>query len=152
MQKNVLLIHKGKAFMLGTIAKNFADGGYGVAEAEPTVENLGAHKGEADLFVLYPGDYVDDISAALVYLKDICTEEDKLLILIGTATEIETATRSIPEAVVSVTFERPFDMKKLVAQADWLLSAKYRGDHCDLGCPGADVYCRQYAGSHPAGL
>ena len=123
MQKKVLLIHKGKSFMLGTIAKNFADGGYGVVEVEPTVEDIGAHKGETDLFVLYLGDYVDDISSSLVYLKDICTEEDKLLILIGTATEIETANRSIPTAVVSATFERPFDMKKLVAQADWLLEA-----------------------------
>ncbi len=123
MQKKVLLIHKGKSFMLGSIAKNFADSGYEVVEAEPTVEDLGAHKGESDLFVLYLGDYVDDTANALVYLKDICTEEDKLLMLIGTATEIETANQSIPAAVVSATFERPFDIKNLIAQADWLLEA-----------------------------
>ena len=123
MQKKVLLIHKGKSFMLGSIAKNFADSGYEVVEAEPTVEDLGAHKGESDLFVLYLGDYVDDTANALVYLKDICTEEDKLLILIGTTTEIETANQSIPAAVVSATFERPFDIKNLIAQADWLLEA-----------------------------
>ena len=92
-------------------------------EAEPTVEDIGAHKGEADLFVLYLGDYVDDIANSLVYLKDICTEEDKLLILIGTATEIETANHSIPVAVVSATFERPFDIKNLITQSDWLLEA-----------------------------
>ncbi len=123
MQKKVLLIHKGKSFMLGTIAKNFADGGYVVVDAEPTVDDIGAHKGETDLFVLYLGEYVDHIASSLVYLKDICTEEDKLLILIGTAAEIETAAHSIPPALIAATFERPFDMKKLVAQADWLLEA-----------------------------
>ena len=49
MQKKVLLIHKGKSFMLGTIAKNLADGGYAVVDVEPTVEDIGAHKGETDL-------------------------------------------------------------------------------------------------------
>ena len=123
MQKTVLLIHKGKSFMLGTIAKNLADGGYKVVEAEPTMEDINAHKDEMDLFILYLGDYVDDVTNTLVYLKDICTEEDKLLILIGTASEIEVANRSIPSALISATFERPFDMKKLVAQADWLIEA-----------------------------
>ncbi|ORU00632.1 putative PAS/PAC sensor protein [Anaerovibrio sp. JC8] len=123
MQKKVVLIHKGKSFMLGTIAKNLADGGYVVIDAEPTVEDIGAHKGETDLFILYLGEYVDDVASTLVYIKDICTEEDKLLIVIGTATELEVANRSIPAALISATFERPFDMKKLVAQADWLLEA-----------------------------
>ena len=123
MQKTVLLIHKGKSFMLGTIAKNLADGGYKVVEVEPTMEDISAHKDEMDLFIMYLGEYVDDVTNTLVYLKDICTEEDKLLILIGTASEIEVANQSIPSALISATFERPFDMKKLVAQADWLIEA-----------------------------
>ena len=109
--------------MLGTIAKNLADGGYKVVEVEPTMEDISAHKDEMDLFIMYLGEYVDDVTNTLVYLKDICTEEDKLLILIGTASEIEVANRSIPSALISATFERPFDMKKLVAQADWLIEA-----------------------------
>ena len=102
--------------MLGTIAKNLADGGYKVVEVEPTMEDISAHKDEMDLFIMYLGEYVDDVTNTLVYLKDICTEEDKLLILIGTASEIEVANRSIPSALISATFERPFDMKKLVEQ------------------------------------
>ena len=109
--------------MLGTIAKNLADGGYKVVEVEPTMEDISARKDEMDLFIMYLGEYVDDVTNTLVYLKDICTEEDKLLILIGTASEIEVANRSIPSALISATFERPFDMKKLVAQADWLIEA-----------------------------
>ncbi len=72
--------------------------------------------------MLYLGDYVETMSGALVYLNDICNKEDKLLLLIGTATEIETATQIIPMAAVAAAFERPFDLKKMVAQADGLLS------------------------------
>lgn len=123
MEKKILLIHKGKSFMLNTIVKNLADDGYAVVEVEPAMEDIAAQKGETELFLMYLGDYVDDIAGTLVYLKDICTEEDKLLVLVGTATEIETVNKSIPAALVAATVERPFDMKKLVEQLDWLLSA-----------------------------
>ena len=123
MQKKVLLIHKGKSFMLNTIVKNLVDDGYEVVEAAPEMEEIAAHKGKTELILMYLGDYVDDAAGTLVYLKDICTEEDKLLVLVGTATEIETVNKSIPAALVAATVERPFDMKKLVEQLDWLLSA-----------------------------
>ena len=123
MQKKVLLIHKGKSFMFNTIVKNLVDNGYEVVEAAPEMEEIAAHKGETELILMYLGDYVDEIAGTLVYLKDICTEEDKLLVLVGTAAEIETVNKSIPAALVAATVERPFDMKKLVEQLDWLLSA-----------------------------
>ena len=123
MKKKILLIRKGKSFMLNTIEKNLTDAGYEVVAVDPDMEAIGQHKAETELFVMYLGDYVDDATGALVYLKDICTEEDKLLVLVGTATEIETVHKTIPAALVAAAFERPFDMKKLVAQVEWLLSA-----------------------------
>jgi len=123
MKKKLLLIHKGKSFMLNTIVKNLTDGGYEVMETEPTMEDITANKRETELFLMYLGEYVDDIASTLVYLKDICTEEDKLLVLVGTTTEIESVNRTIPPALIAATVERPFDMKKLVAQLDWLLEA-----------------------------
>jgi CheY-like chemotaxis protein len=123
MSKKVLLIRQGKSFMLNTIVKNLHDAAYEVVEVMPSMEEIAAHKNETELLLMYLGDYVDDIAGDLVYLKDICTEEDKLLVLVGTATEIETVHKSIPAALIAATVERPFDMKKLVEQLDWLLSA-----------------------------
>ncbi len=121
--KTILLVHKGKSFMVGTITKNLIEDNYQVVEVQPTIDEIKQHKDNVDLILLYLGDYVDDITNALVYLKDICTEEDKLLMVIGTASEIKTAQGTIPAALIASTFERPFDMKKMVAQADWLLKA-----------------------------
>ena len=110
MKKNVIFIAKGKSFMANTIVKNLQDADYDVLQIEPEIAAITECKGESDLFVFYLGPFVDDIANFLVYLKDICTEEDKLLILVGTATEIETATESIPKALVAGSFERPFDI------------------------------------------
>ncbi len=125
MKKNVLFITKGKSFMANTIVKNFQDAHYEVRHVEPDLAEMNENQRNFDLFVFLLGSFVDDIetSTFLVYLKDICTEEDKLLILIGTATEIATVQDSVPTALVAATFERPFDIKKLVEQADWLLQA-----------------------------
>ena len=123
MEKKILLIRKGKSFMLNTIVKNLTAEGYELIEVEPTMEEICDHKSGTDLILMFLGDYVDRSASALVYLKDICTEEDKLLVLVGTVPEIDTVTQTIPLALVAASFPRPFDMKKLIAQLDWLLEA-----------------------------
>ena len=123
MKKRVLLINRGKSFMINTIVKNLTDAQYEVIMAEPDISELTAYRAASDLFVFYLGPYVDEITNVLVYIKDICTEQDKLLVLIGTATELKSAQEHIPAALIASTFERPFDMKKLTAQLDWLLEA-----------------------------
>ena len=123
MKKKLLLIRKGKSFMLNTIAKNLQDGGYEIITVDPAVEDIEQHKDETELFVMYLGDFVDEITGTLVYIKDICTEEDKLLVLVGTPMEIETVTRTIPAALIAASLARPFDMQKLVEQIDWLFEA-----------------------------
>ena len=112
--------------MLNTIVKNLVDNGYEVVEAAPEMEEIAAHKGETELILMYLGDYVDDAAGTLVYLKDICTEEDKLLVLVGTATEIETVNKSIPAALVAATVERP---KLIAAIDDFFEKQKYQKLH-----------------------
>ena len=123
--KKVLFVTKGKSFMANTIEKNLLDSDYEVIRIEPELSDMTEHKKDADLIILLLGSFVDDGSTSnfLVYLKDICMEEDKMLILIGTVTEIASAKNNIPASIISVTFERPFDIKKMVEQADWLLHA-----------------------------
>ena len=76
MEKKILLIRKGKSFMLNTLVKNLTAEGYEIIEADPTTEDICDHKGRTDLILMFLGDYVDKSASAMVYLKDICTEED----------------------------------------------------------------------------
>ena len=125
MKKSVLFITKGKSFMANTIERNLQEADYEVIHLEPEIADMTEHQKEAELIIFLLGDFVDEsaTSTFLVYLKDICTEEDKLLVLIGTSMELSTAQESVPAALVAAAFERPFDIKKLVEQVDWLLKA-----------------------------
>ena len=121
MKKTVLFITKGKSFMANTIEKNFQDSDYEVVRIEPDISVLTENKKKAEIIVFLLGSFIDDGDAAdfLVYVKDVCTENDKQLVLIGTATEIAAARKNIPEDVVSAAYERPFDIKRMIEQVDW---------------------------------
>lgn len=123
MEKSVLFITKGKSFLATTLVKNLTAANFKVIEKEPEISAVEEHFKTVDLIILFLGDFVEEISSFLVYLKDITTEDDKLLILVGNQAEIDSAEEKIPPALVAATFPRPFDMKKLVEEANWLISA-----------------------------
>ena len=125
MKKKILLISQGAAFMVGTINKNFKDAGYEVVPVLPKLDDIDAHQGEAELFVFYLGDFVSDIAETLVFLNDLCTERDKLLILIGNPAELSVVEQYIPQAVAAAIFERPLDVKSLIAETERLMEANY---------------------------
>ena len=48
------------------------------------------HADDSNIFLFYLGDYLEDITDSLVYLKDICIENEKLLNVIGSTQEVDT--------------------------------------------------------------
>ena len=55
MEKKILLIRKGKSFMLNTLVKNLTAEGYEIIEADPTTEDICDHKGRTDLILMFLG-------------------------------------------------------------------------------------------------
>ena len=116
MKTTILLITKGVSFMSNSIQKNLEAAGYEVLRAEPDIGALNDCKDKSDLFIFYLGNFVLDISETLVYLKDMCLENDKMLFLIGNEAELKAANVHIPDGAVTKKFQRPFDLKKLTAE------------------------------------
>ena len=102
--------------MGNSIQKNFESAGYDVIHVNPTVEEISDIKDEITIMVFYLGKFVEDITDVLVYLKDICLEEDKILILLGNLDELGIVENTLPAAAISAKFERPVDLKKLTAE------------------------------------
>ena len=116
MAGKILIISKGAAFMTDAIAKNFQKAEFETTVIEPVISDIELHAPATDIFVLFAGSFVFDSADVLVFVKDICGENDKTLCLIGYQEEIEEIKRSIPESIISGIVERPFDMKELVNQ------------------------------------
>lgn len=120
-EKTVLLISRGNAFMVNAIAKNITETGYGTAKIAPDVAELSDWRRKADIILFYLGSFIEDIPDFWVYLKDVCAEEEIPLILAGNPAEIVAVGKKFPPSLITTSFERPFDMKKLTAEIDRLM-------------------------------
>ena len=111
MEKKILFISKGVSFMGNSIQKNLEVAGYEVTRIDPDVEELAKQKNSFEVVAFYLGKFLEDIPDFLVYLKDICAEEEKNLVLIGNADELETVEKIVGENAIAKKFERPINLK-----------------------------------------
>lgn len=116
MSNTILLIGENiSSFILTSIREALEKEDYAVEYAQPVVKELANLQGKPDIVVIYAGEYIDTAKDAIVYLKDFCLEQEKRICLIGYAEEIATLRKIIPEQLVWTTFERPLNVKELVA-------------------------------------
>ena len=110
--------------MVNATEKAIENAGYSLIPISPEIRLLSAHRKESSVIVFFLGSYLSEISETLVYLKDMCAEDDKALILLGEHAEIDAAAEFLPTAVVTASFPRPVDMKKLIAEIDKVFAAE----------------------------
>ena len=122
MNKKLLLISEGNTFMVNAIDKNLTESGYEPIHLAPRMNQINEHYMDADLILFYLSNLDDEeYTKVLVFLKDICMQEDKQIVLIGNESDIKEVEEYIPESVITATFARPFDIKKLVGEVDFIM-------------------------------
>lgn len=97
--------------MTNALANNLKKAGLNTHIVDADVKQISKERGDTDIYIIYGGDFVFETSDALIYLKDICNEDDKKLFIIGYIKEITEIKSIIPPTLVYNEFERPFDMK-----------------------------------------
>ena len=114
IHKSVLVISQGSTFMVDAVCSNLKGAGFTVTSSAPNIKDLKHHVDETDMYLFYLGDYVDQITDTLVYLKDLIIEHEKSLNIIGDDAELASVRRIIPEEHWDNVFPRPLDIKKMV--------------------------------------
>ena len=113
MDKQLLLISQGSTFMVDALSSGLKDAGINVIKCAPRVNELEQYKENPSVFLFYLGNYLEDISDALVYIKDLCVEKNKILCTIGDISERGVLTRIIPENLIMEHYYRPLDIKSI---------------------------------------
>ena len=83
MEKKAILIRNGASFMVNAVQKNLESAGYEVLPVNASVAAVNEKRAEAEILVFYLGEFVSKASDLLVYLTDLCAEEEKLLVLLA---------------------------------------------------------------------
>ena len=113
MASNILIISHGSAFMTNALMTGLKRSGLSPEVTEPDIRQIGEKRKTADIYLLYAGEFVFGSPDILVYLKDVCAEDEKPLCIVGYDKELTEIKLTIPERYISRSFSRPFDMKDL---------------------------------------
>ena len=120
-EKKILFINSGTSFMVNAVRKNLKAAGFTMIEISSTLSELEEHEDETDLYVFFLDGFVSEKSEILAELREVCTEKEKMLVLLGNPVELETVEKTIPAPLLAARFVRPFDMQKLVDELNHLL-------------------------------
>lgn len=123
MSRNILMISKGKTFMVGAIVSNLEKEGITVTKCQPAVDELSkAAEMDIDIYLFYLGNFLEDIPETLTYLKDLCTEREKTLCVIGEKSEYEILDRHPIGRIVAGRYDRPLDIPGMVGDLEKLFA------------------------------
>ena len=89
---------------------------------EAKIKELEPLREDAVLFILFITPEMEEITDALVYLKDMAGDLDRRIILIGEKEAYEEAVKIIPDQLILEWFDRPLDMEKLIKCVEKYLS------------------------------
>lgn len=107
----ILIISRGTGFMVDALDNNLKKAGFTTDFAEPAVNSIEDGREDCDIVLLMADDYVYDSATALVYLKDMVSDDDIPLCIIGYDQELAEIKKYIPEDRIHRIFKRPFDAK-----------------------------------------
>lgn len=107
----ILIISRGTGFMVDALDNNLKKAGFTTDFAEPAVKSIEDGREDCDIVLLMADDYVYASATALVYLKDMVSDDDIPLCIIGYDQELAEIKKYIPEDRIHRIFKRPFDAK-----------------------------------------
>ena len=116
MLSRICIISEGQAFLTDALSKNLQQAGFKVDMAGLTIKEVEKYRAQTDIYLIYAGDYVATASGLFVFLKTICSQDDKKLCIVGYPQEIEAVENVITSSAVTLSIERPFDMKEAIAK------------------------------------
>ena len=112
--KKILLVRNDTTFMVNAIKKSLVDNHFIVAETSYSISDISAKKADASLAILYTdGDYVEH-QDAIIYFKELCLDENMIVIIIGDNETFKFIHRFIPKEDIACEMTRPLDMDELL--------------------------------------
>lgn len=117
----MFLCNKDLNFVMHTLMETVKKEGITADKYNFTVDDLDALDELPEIFVI-DADALNANSDARVYLCDLCIEEYKKMIIIGTKEELESAYDNISKKIVSEWFERPLDNAEVAKKILWILN------------------------------
>ncbi len=110
VEKKVILIRKAETFMVNAIKNSMLSSDFIVADSDYSVSQISKNIDNVSLIILYTDGDIEEHCEALIYLKDICEETNKVVLIIGDDDAFKFAGKYIPSDYIAFKVTRPLDM------------------------------------------
>ncbi|MCR5671182.1 MAG: response regulator [Butyrivibrio sp.] len=114
--KTILLVRNEETFLVNAIKNTILEAHFNLEESSYAVSELCMKKRDVDLIVLYTDASFEDHKDAMVYLKDLCVEENKVLLVIGDKDAFDIVHQYVPREDVAFEIPRPLEMQDLLSK------------------------------------
>ncbi len=116
MIRKILFLASGSPFMVNALIGNLEKSGYEVISVGPNSRLIGKEQGKFDCAVVFLGDALLIHKESMTFLSDLCTGASLPMFVIGTQEELEIASKSIPEEIVTARFEKPLKIQEFISR------------------------------------
>ena len=113
----VAIICRNDSFLAKSLLRKMCDIGLDAEFFHTEIKEMKEISESTELFVLFLCEEIEEIRDSLVYLKDMASDFDRKIIMIGDTDEYAAVLKVIPETVVLDMFKRPLDMDELLRHA-----------------------------------
>ncbi len=114
MKKKVLLVRNEETFLVNAIKNALIRERYEVVDSSYSLGDLSSKKTGAALIILYTDQDFEEHRDAMVYFKDLCVEENMVILVIGDKDAFDLVHHYIPKEDIAFEITRPLDMATLI--------------------------------------
>ena len=116
MFKKVLLVRNEETFLVNAIKNALKNANFAVVDTSYLIKDLSTKAHDVSVILLYTDADLEDHRDALVYFKDLCVDENMIIMAIGDKDAFELIHHYLPKEDVAFEITRPLDMPDLVAK------------------------------------
>ncbi len=119
MECRLLIVSNEKTFIVDSVAQGLKKTTIRTTVCGPDVKTIEAKKDSIDIILIFVDEFTPEMMKVLVYVKDVCVDDDKSLYLVGYKDMLDRVEEFIPPEYVKKEFPRPIDAKKLISTMNW---------------------------------
>ena len=113
-QGMVLVVSDTDSFLASSLVTKLETAGIAAGFCHGRINEVETVRDRIELIILFMWPDMEELSESLVYLKDVASDLDRKIILIGDQAEKDATAGIIPETLILEWFERPLSMDDLM--------------------------------------
>lgn len=122
MDKRVLIVGEATSFIVTAVTTGLQEAGFECNFVDFDFNEISHLRDKAPIIFLYLDENTVSKTDALVYVRDICMEEERLLFLVGYSADVEEVRKMMPREIIGGIFERPLNVKVIAEKLNSIVA------------------------------